>query len=35
MYHLYCHTVYMGSYPSYQAAVEAAETMGVSNFDIQ
>ena len=33
-YELYCHTVYRGSYDTYDAAVNAAEAMGVYTYDI-
>ena len=34
MYELYCHTVYKGTFYSYDDAVAAAMQMGVTTYDI-
>ena len=34
MYQLYFHTVYVGTFRTYQAAVEYAASIGVYNYDI-
>jgi hypothetical protein len=35
MYALYCHTVFKGYFETYDAAAQAAASMGVTSFDIR